>query len=111
MPGATRSTSPPREAVHHEQLSTRPLARGVAGSSSSTATATSTCDKHHGVVAAAAVRVLTAFSYLPRAVAALALPGHDPRHYLLHAGQALRPHGEGLREAAEGRSAAAATGE
>ena len=58
--------------------------------------------KHHGPTAALAVRVLTAFSYLPRAAVAVALPGHDPRWYLLHASKALRPKGEGLRELAEG---------
>ena len=57
--------------------------------------------KHHGPLAALAVRVLTAISYLPRALAATVLPGHDPRWYLAHAGQALHPHGEGIREAAE----------
>ncbi|MEZ5155554.1 MAG: glycosyltransferase [Solirubrobacterales bacterium] len=56
--------------------------------------------KHHGPVAAAAVRALTAFSYLPRALAALVLPGHDPGWYLLHARKAWRPEGEGIREAA-----------
>ncbi len=56
--------------------------------------------KHHGPAAALAVRALTALSYLPRALAALVLPGHDPRWYLLHARKALRPTGEGLREAA-----------
>ena len=60
--------------------------------------------KHHGAAAAFAVRALTAFSYLPRAAAAVVLPGHDARHYLLHASQALHPHGEGLREAAAARA-------
>ena len=57
--------------------------------------------KHHGPLAAAAVRVLTAVSYLPRALAAATLRGHDPRWYLLHARKALNPSGTGLREAAE----------
>jgi N-acetylglucosaminyl-diphospho-decaprenol L-rhamnosyltransferase len=58
--------------------------------------------KHHSAAVAAIVRVLGAWSYLPRALAALVLPGHDPRRYLAHAAAALRPsHGEGLREAAE----------
>jgi len=57
--------------------------------------------KHHPAVAPAA-RVLHAWSYLPRALAALVLAGQDPRRYLLHARQALRPdEGEGIREAAE----------
>ena len=57
--------------------------------------------KHHGRVAAAVVRVLSAWPYLLRALAAPALPGHDPARYLLHARQALRPwRGSGIREAA-----------
>jgi GT2 family glycosyltransferase len=58
--------------------------------------------KHHGPAAAAAVRALTAFSYLPRALAALVLPDHDPGWYWLHARKAWRPTGEGLRELAGG---------
>ncbi len=58
--------------------------------------------KHHGRIAAALVRALTAFSYLPRALAAVVLPGHDPRWYLLHARKALVPSGEGIRELVEG---------
>src|SRR5205823_5664838 len=58
--------------------------------------------KHHSRAAAFAVRVLTAWAYLLRAIAALVLPRHEPRRYLLHARQALRPaRGEGIREAAE----------
>jgi GT2 family glycosyltransferase len=59
--------------------------------------------KHHGPLAAAAVRALTAFSYLPRALAALVLPDHDARWYLLHARKAWSPTGEGIREAAAGK--------
>jgi N-acetylglucosaminyl-diphospho-decaprenol L-rhamnosyltransferase len=41
------------------------------------------------------------WAYLVRALAATALPGHDPRRYLLHARQQLFPRrGVGLREAA-----------
>ncbi|MEO7197524.1 MAG: glycosyltransferase family 2 protein, partial [Solirubrobacterales bacterium] len=58
--------------------------------------------KHHGPAAAAAVRILTALSYMPRAVVAVVLAGHDPRWYLLHARKALLPRGEGLRESAGG---------
>ncbi len=101
---------PAAEAVHHEQLSSD-RSSGRRRIVEFHRNRDLYMRKHHGPVAAAVVRVLTAFSYLPRAVAAVVLPGHDPRHYLLHAGQALRPHGEGLREAAEGRSAAAAPGE
>jgi N-acetylglucosaminyl-diphospho-decaprenol L-rhamnosyltransferase len=62
--------------------------------------------KHHPASAAAA-RVLGAWPYLLRALAATVLPGHDPRRYLVHARQALRPwRGDGLREAAEARNRA-----
>jgi N-acetylglucosaminyl-diphospho-decaprenol L-rhamnosyltransferase len=58
--------------------------------------------KHHGRAQAAAVRLLTAWTYGLRALAALILPGHDPARYRLHAAQALFPRrGEGIREAAE----------
>ena len=66
--------------------------------------------KHHGRAAALAVRVLTAWTYALRALAALFLPGHDARRYAPHAYHSLFPgRGEGLREAAElqpGRAAA-----
>jgi N-acetylglucosaminyl-diphospho-decaprenol L-rhamnosyltransferase len=58
--------------------------------------------KHHGPIERAIVRNLNAALYLVRAGAAVALPGHDPHRYLLHATQELRPgRGEGIREAAE----------
>jgi GT2 family glycosyltransferase len=58
--------------------------------------------KHHSRAGAAIARLLWAWSYVPRAVAATFLPGHDARRYWLHARQALRPsRGEGMREAAE----------
>jgi hypothetical protein len=58
--------------------------------------------KHHGAAAALAVRLLTAWTYAVRAIAALVLPGHAPRRYVLHAYHSLFPQrGEGLREAAE----------
>jgi GT2 family glycosyltransferase len=61
--------------------------------------------KHHGAAVAALARPLWAWPYALRALAALALPGHDPRRYLLHARQALLPgRGEGLREAAAARN-------
>jgi N-acetylglucosaminyl-diphospho-decaprenol L-rhamnosyltransferase len=57
--------------------------------------------KHHPRSAALA-RLLHAWSYLPRALAALVLPRQDPKRYLLHARQALRPgRGEGIRERAD----------
>jgi len=58
--------------------------------------------KHHGRLAALAVRVLTAWAYAVRALAALVLPGHSARRYGRHAYHSLFPaRGEGLREAAE----------
>ena len=58
--------------------------------------------KHLGRAQAVLLRPLLASPYLFRALAALALPGHSPRRYWLHARQALRPgRGDGIREAAE----------
>jgi GT2 family glycosyltransferase len=57
--------------------------------------------KHHSPGAARAVRWLTAYTYAVRALAAVALPGHDPRTYLRHARATLTPgQGEGLAERA-----------
>jgi N-acetylglucosaminyl-diphospho-decaprenol L-rhamnosyltransferase len=54
--------------------------------------------KHHSRAAAAIVRLLSAWSYLARAL----VSRHDAQRYLLHARQALWPwRGEGLREVAE----------
>jgi hypothetical protein len=47
------------------------------------------------------VRWLTAWTYALRSLAAVGLPGHDPRRYWRHVTATLRPgRGEGLREAA-----------
>jgi N-acetylglucosaminyl-diphospho-decaprenol L-rhamnosyltransferase len=57
--------------------------------------------KHQGVAVAVALRPLLALPYGLRALAAVVLPGHDPRLYALHARQALWPgRGEGVSEAA-----------
>jgi GT2 family glycosyltransferase len=57
--------------------------------------------KHHSPGAARAVRWLTAWTYAVRAVAALALPGHDARRYAGHVRATLFPgRGEGLAERA-----------
>lgn len=47
--------------------------------------------KHHSRPVAAVVRGLTAWAYGVRALAALALPGHSPGLYWLHARRAMRP--------------------
>jgi N-acetylglucosaminyl-diphospho-decaprenol L-rhamnosyltransferase len=58
--------------------------------------------KHHTAVAAWIARVLSAWTYVPRALAALVLSGHSASWYMLHARAALDPwRREGLREAAE----------
>lgn len=58
--------------------------------------------KHHSWLTARLAGILWAWSYVPRAVAALALAGHDARTYWLQARQALLPRsGEGMSEAAE----------
>lgn len=97
---------PAARAIHHEQLATDRSA-GERRVVEFHRNRDLYVRKHHGRFAAAAVRALTALSYLPRALAALVLSGHDPRWYLLHARKALSPRGEGLRELAEG----AGTGE
>jgi GT2 family glycosyltransferase len=96
---------PAAEAVHHDQLSTDPAAmrrrivefhRGR-----------DLYFRKHGMpVTRLAWRLCWGWSYLVRAAAALALPGHDPRRYWLHARQQIAPgRGEGLREAARDRNA------
>jgi N-acetylglucosaminyl-diphospho-decaprenol L-rhamnosyltransferase len=91
-------------AVHHEQLSTDavPERRIVELARNRDLY----MRKHHGGVATLAVRLLTAWAYALRALAALALPGHvggrDSNRYWRHVTATLRPRrGEGLREAAE----------
>jgi len=57
--------------------------------------------KHHRTPTRLAVRALGAWFYLATAAAAVVVPGHDPRRYLLNARQELVPgRGEGIREAA-----------
>jgi N-acetylglucosaminyl-diphospho-decaprenol L-rhamnosyltransferase len=57
--------------------------------------------KHHSPSAARGVRWLTAYAFAVRALAAIALPGHEPRVYARHAKATLFPdRGEGLGDAA-----------
>jgi GT2 family glycosyltransferase len=92
---------PEARAVHHEQLAGEGAAakrRFVEFHRNRDAY----MRKHHSRAAALAVRALTAWTYLARALAAVVLPGREPARYLLHARQALLPgRGEGIREAAE----------
>ena len=91
---------PGAQAVHHEQLSTDTSAAGRRIVEFHR-NRDRYMRKHHGPAAALAVRVLTAWSYAVRALAAIALPGHDSARYRTHALQALLPRrGEGIREAA-----------
>jgi GT2 family glycosyltransferase len=92
---------PAAQAIHHEQLATDPAA-GERRIVEFHRNRDRYMRKHHSRAAAAAVRALTAWTYALRAIAALVLPGHVPKRYLLHARQALNPaRGEGIREAAE----------
>jgi len=92
---------PAARAVHHEQL-----ASDLAGGGRRIVQFHRGRDlymrKHHSGPVVALCRLLWAWSYLARALAATFMSGHDPGRYWLHARQALRPsRGEGLREAAE----------
>jgi N-acetylglucosaminyl-diphospho-decaprenol L-rhamnosyltransferase len=90
---------PDAVAVHHEQLSTGavPERRIVELSRNRDRY----MRKHHSPLAAAVVRMLTAWAYALRSLAAVVLPGHSPRRYWRHVTATLRPdRGEGLREAA-----------
>ena len=91
---------PKAEAVHHEQL-TFDRASGRRRMVEFHRNRDLYVRKHHGPVPALLVRLLTAWSYAMRSLAALVLPGHDAGWYRDHARLALRPRGEGIREAAE----------
>jgi len=92
---------PGARAVHHEQLSSD-VERAAPRIVELARNRDLYMRKHHSAAAALAVRWLTACSYALRALAALALPGHDARRYLRHVRASLHPErGEGLREAAE----------
>jgi GT2 family glycosyltransferase len=89
---------PEARAVHHEQLTTDTSPRRIVEFHRNRDLY---MRKHHGRAAALAVRVLTAWAYAVRAVAAIFIPGQNSARYRLHALQALLPsRGEGIREAA-----------
>ena len=92
---------PAAEAVHHDQLTSdlRSARRRIVEFHRNR---DRYMRKHHSPPERYAVRALGAWFYLVRALAALVVPGHDPRRYLLQARQELTPwRGEGIREAAE----------
>jgi len=91
---------PAAEAVHHDQLSTD-FVKGLPRIVEFHRNRDLYMRKHHGRVAALAVRILTAWSYALRALAASALPKQPAPVYWAHARQALFPNrGESLRDRA-----------
>ena len=92
---------PGAEAVHHDQLTTdlRSARRRIVDFHRNR---DRYMRKHHTSAERYIVRALGVWFYFVRAVAAVGVPGHDPRRYLFHARQELTPgRGEGIREAAE----------
>jgi N-acetylglucosaminyl-diphospho-decaprenol L-rhamnosyltransferase len=93
---------PEARAIHHEQLAT-----DRAGSARRVTQFHRSRDQYmrklHSRPAALACRLLWAWSYVPRAVAAIFIGGRSAGYYWLHARRALRPKGggEGMAEAAE----------
>ncbi len=91
---------PAAKAVHHDQLSTD-LAKGLPRIVEFHRNRDLYMRKHHGRVAALAVRVLTAWAYAVRAIAASFIPKQPASVYWAHARQALLPgRGESLRDRA-----------
>jgi N-acetylglucosaminyl-diphospho-decaprenol L-rhamnosyltransferase len=92
---------PQARAIHHDQLSTdaasmrRRIVQFHRGRQRY-------LRKHFSAPARLAWHLLWTWSFLARALAALVIPGRDPRRYLTHAAQELAPsRGEGIEEAAE----------
>lgn len=99
---------PSARAVHEDRLSSD-LSQGVPRIVEFHRNRDRYMRKHHSAAAALAVRLLTAWSYGLRAVAASLIPGQPARVYLAHARQALLPgRGRGLRERAEDYNRSAA---
>jgi len=89
---------PAAEAVHHDQLSTD-LAKGLPRIVEFHRNRDLYMRKHHGRAAALAVRLLTAWTYALRALAATVLPNQPTAVYRAHARQALFPQrGESIRD-------------
>ena len=92
---------PQARAIHHDQLGTDPasMRRRIVEFHRGRDLY---MRKHHSAPARLAARALWTWAYTVRALGAAILPRHEPRRYLLHAAQELRPgRGEGIREAAE----------
>jgi len=91
---------PAAEAVHHDQLSTD-LAAGLPRIVEFHRNRDLYMRKHHGGAAALAVRLLTAWSYVLRALAAVVTPHRSPSIMWAHARQSLFPaRGKSLRDKA-----------
>jgi GT2 family glycosyltransferase len=92
---------PAAEAIHHDQLSTD-LAKGLPRIVEFHRNRELYMRKHHGPGAALAVRLLTAWSYALRGLAASVLPDRPAPIMWAHARQALFPgRGESLRDRAQ----------
>ena len=92
---------PGAEAVHHDQLSTD-LSIGLPRIVEFHRNRDLYMRKHHSAAAALAVRLLTAWAYGLRALAATVLPKQPARVYRAHARQALFPRrGESIRDRVE----------
>jgi N-acetylglucosaminyl-diphospho-decaprenol L-rhamnosyltransferase len=93
------------EAVHHDQLSTD-LAKGLPRIVEFHRNRDLYMRKHHSPSAALAVRLLTAWAYGLRSLAALLIPGQPADVYRAHARQALFPsRGTSIADAAAQRRA------
>jgi N-acetylglucosaminyl-diphospho-decaprenol L-rhamnosyltransferase len=89
---------PSAEALHHDQLSTD-LSAGLPRIVEFHRNRDRYMRVHHSRPAALAVRLLTAWSYAVRALAATVIPGQPARVYAAHARQALFPgRGESVRD-------------
>jgi GT2 family glycosyltransferase len=89
---------PTADAVHHDQLSTD-LAKGLPRIVEFHRNRDLYMRKHQGPVSALAVRLLTAWSYALRSVAATVRPSRSPQIMWAHARQALFPNrGESMRD-------------
>ena len=92
---------PVAEAVHHDQLSSD-LAAGLPRVVEFHRNRDLYMRRHHGLAAALAVRVLTAWPYALRALAATVMPDQPARAYWAHAKQSLLPNrGVSIRDRAE----------
>ncbi len=91
---------PDATAIHHDQLSTD-LDAGLPRIVEFHRNRDLYMRKHHSAGAARAVRLLTAWSYAARALAATFLPGQPAEVYRAHARQALHPErGDSIRDRA-----------